>query len=85
MIKESLFFINFIKLLNLFSKELLILSAEAVLNRIEMLKNIHNNISRMQKTTSKRKNIKRKLTSQLKKRDKVYFLTIKVRLFFIMK
>ena len=39
-----------------------------------MLKRIYNNIMNMQKTTLLKTNIKRKMTSQLKKRNKIYLL-----------
>ena len=72
--KESLFFINFIKLLNLFSKELSTVLMNLIIKKINILKNIHDNITNMQKTTLIKINVKRKMTSQLKKKNKVYLL-----------
>ena len=46
-----------------------------------MLKIIHNNISKMQKNISRKENIKRKKTLQLKEKNKVYLLTKNLQLF----
>ena len=62
MTKESSFFVNFARLLNLFLKKLEMMSADAVIKRIDMLKRIHDNIKNMQKMISKKINVKRKMT-----------------------
>ena len=49
MIKESLFFINFVNILNIFLKELLTVSVDAAIKRTELLKKIYKNIKNMQK------------------------------------
>ncbi len=51
------------------------LSAQSAIERIAILKKIHNNISKMQQKSAKYQNKKQKTVSQLKERDKVYFLT----------
>jgi len=47
-IKITLFFVNYNKKLNLFKKERKHLSTQLIIKRIATLKNIHDNISKMQ-------------------------------------
>ncbi len=72
--KITSFFVNFEKKSNLFEHERSHLFAQSALNRVKTLKNIHANISRMQEKFTKYWIDKRKIASQLKKRDKVYLL-----------
>ena len=73
--KITLFFVNYSKELNLFKKERKHLLAQLVVERIATLKKIHNNISKMQEKLIKYQSKKRKTTSQLKKRNKIYLFT----------
>ena len=72
--KISSYFINFDKESNLFEQKLQHVSANLIMNRVEKLKNIKNNIQKMQLKSEKYINKKRKENSQLKEKDKVYFL-----------
>jgi len=97
--KVILFFANYGKELNLFEEERTHLLAQSAIARVETLKKVHDNISKMQERSTKYQNKKRKTTSQLKEGDKVYLLTknlrtrksnkklnhVKVELFFIKK
>jgi hypothetical protein len=72
--KITSFFVNFEKKSNLFEHEKSHLFAQSVLNRVKTLKNIHVNINRMQEKFTRYWIDKRKITSQLKKKNKVYLL-----------
>ena len=73
--KITSFFANFGKDFNLFELSRENKSAQSIIERINTLKKIHQNITAMQDTSTKYQNKKRKMTPQLKKRDKVYLST----------
>ncbi len=73
--KITSFFANYNKKSNLFKKERTHLFTQLVIERIATLKKIHNNILKMQKKSIKYQNKKRKTTSQLKERNKIYLFT----------
>ena len=73
--KVTSFFANYNKKLNLFKKERTHLLAQSTIERVETLKRVHDNISKMQERSTKYQNEKRKTTSQLKERDKIYLFT----------
>ena len=73
--KITSFFANFDKDLNLFELSKENKSAQSVIERINTLKKIHQNITAMQDTSIKYQNKKRKMTSQLKKKNKMYLST----------
>ena len=73
--KISFYFINFERESNLFEQEQQHVSADLIINRIKRLKNIRNNIQKMQLKSEKYFNKKRKKDSQLKEKNKVYLLT----------
>jgi hypothetical protein len=77
--KVTSFFANYNKKLNLFEKERTHLLAQSTIERIETLKKVHDNISKMQERSTRYQNKKRKTTPQLKERDKVYLLTKNLR------
>ena len=74
-IKTTSFFANFDEKLNLFELFKKNKSAQAIMKKINIMKKIHRNIVKMQATTIKYQNKKRKMTSQLKKKDKIYLNT----------
>ena len=74
-IKISSYFINFDKESNLFEQKLQYVSADLIKNRVKRLKDIKNNIQKMQLKFEKYINKKRKEDSQLKEENKVYLLT----------
>ena len=69
------YFANFDKKLNLFEQELKHVATNLIMNRVKRLKNIKNNIQKMQLRFEKYVNKKRKEGSQLKEENKVYLLT----------
>ena len=69
------YFVNFKKKSNLFEQELDHVSADLIMNRVRRLKDIRNNIQKMQFKFRRYVNKKRKEDSQLKERNKVYLLT----------
>ncbi len=73
--KMTPFFANFKKKSNLFNQERKHLAAQSAIERIATLKKIHDNISLMQTRSTRYQNKKRKMTSQLKERNKMYLLT----------
>ena len=73
--KVTSFFANFDKNLNLFELFRENKSTQSIMKRINTLKKIHQNVTAMQNTSIKYQNKKRKMTSQLKKRNKVYLST----------
>ncbi len=73
--KVTPFFANFGKESNLFDRERKHLIAQSTIKRIATLKKVHDNIASMQIKSTKYQNKKRKMASQLKKRDKMYLLT----------
>ncbi len=78
--KITLFFANYGKELNLFGEKRTHLSTQLVIERVATLKKVHDNISRMQEKSTKYQNKKRKTTSQLKEKDKVYLFTKNLRI-----
>lgn len=74
-IKTTSFFANFDKELNLFDNERTHRSAQATMKRIKTMKRVHDNIKNMQKRFANYQNKKRKMTPQLKKKNKIYLLT----------
>ena len=73
--KISSYYANFDKESNLFEQELKHVAADLVMNRVKRLKNIKDNIQKMQLKSRKYVNKKRKEGSQLKEKNKVYLLT----------
>ena len=73
--KISLFFANFERESNLFDEFKKYRSAQAAIKKVNILKRIYENIIKMQKNSTNYKKKKEKMTSQLKKGDKVYLLT----------
>ena len=73
--KIASFFANFDKNFNLFESSRENKSAQSIMKRIDTLKKIHQNITTMQQTSVKYQNKKKKMTSQLKKKNKVYLST----------
>ena len=73
--KISPYFANFGKEPNLFEQELDHVSADLAMNRVRKLKDIKDNIQKMQLKSRRYVNKKQKEGSQLKEKDKVYFLT----------
>ena len=73
--KETPFLANFFKDPNLFGIELPHRSAESAIQKVETLKRIYRNITKIQEHSGNYQNKKRKTAPQLKKGDKVYLLT----------
>jgi len=73
--KVTPFFANYGKEPNLFGEERTHLSAQSAIERIETLKRVHDNISKMQERSTKYQNKKQKTAPQLKEGDRVYLLT----------
>ena len=73
--KISSYYVNFERKSNLFKQKLQHASANVIINRVKRLKNIKNNIQKMQFKFEKYVNKKRKKDSQLKEKNKVYLLT----------
>ena len=73
--KISSYFVNFGKEPNLFGQELDHVSADLVMNRVRKLKDIRDNIQKMQLKSKEYVNKKRKEDPQLKEKNKVYLLT----------
>ena len=69
------YFINFEKESNLFEQELQHISTNLIMNRVKKFKKIKDNIQKMQFKSSTYVNKRRKNSSQLKEKDKVYLLT----------
>ena len=74
-IKESSFFANFEKDSNLFESFKIERTTQTVIEKIDILKKIHNSILQMQERSTTYQNKKRKTMSQFKKRNKIYFFT----------
>ena len=70
--KITSFFANYDKDFNLFESSKKNKSAQSVIKKIDTLKKIHQNITTMQHTSVEYQNKKKKMTSQLKKKDKMY-------------
>ena len=73
--KISSYYANFGKESNLFEQELKHVVADLIMNRVKKLKNIKDNIKKMQFKSEKYVNKKRKEGPQLKEENKVYLLT----------
>ena len=73
--KISSYFVNFEKKSNLFEQELDHVSTNLIMNRVRRLKDIRDNIQKMQLKFKEYVNKKRKEGPQLKKENKVYLLT----------
>ena len=73
--KISSYYVNFGKKSNLFEQNLEHVAANLVMNRVKRLKDIKDNIQKMQLKFEKYVNKKRKEDSQLKEENKVYLLT----------
>ena len=73
--KISSYYVNFGKESNLFKQELKHVAADLIMNRVKRLKDIKDNIQKMQLKSRKYVNKKRKEGSQLKEKNKVYLLT----------
>ena len=78
-IKTISFFANFEKESNLFERSINVKATQSIMNRVSTLQKVHENILRMQATSTKYQNRKRKIESQLKKRDKIYLITKNLR------
>lgn len=72
--KVTSFFANFDKESNLFESKNVHKSTQAVIKKVETLKRMHDNIKNMQEKFAVYQNKKRKMTSQLKKKNKIYLL-----------
>jgi len=72
--KVTSFFANYGKEPNLFEEERTHLLAQSAIERVETLKRVHDNISKMQERSTKYQNKKRKTAPQLKEGDRVYLL-----------
>jgi murein L,D-transpeptidase YcbB/YkuD len=73
--KVTSFFANYDKESNLFGQERKHLAAQSAIEKIATLKKVHDNITSMQVRSARYQNKKRKMASQLKKRNKMYLLT----------
>ena len=73
--KISSYFVNFEKKSNLFEQKLNHVSADLIMNRVKRLKDIRDNIQKIQFKFKEYVNKKRKEDSQLKEKNKVYLLT----------
>ena len=73
--KVSSYYVNFGKESNLFEQELEHVATDLIMNRVKRLKNIKDNIQKMQLKSKKYVNKKRKEGPQLKEKNKVYLLT----------
>jgi hypothetical protein len=73
--KVTSFFANYDKESNLFGEERTHLLAQSAIERVETLKRVYDNISKMQERSIRYQNKKRKMTSQLKEGNKVYLFT----------
>ena len=73
--KISSYFANFDRESNLFKQELEHVAANLIMNRVKRLKNIKDNIQKIQLKFEKYVNKKRKEDPQLKEENKVYLLT----------
>ncbi len=73
--KITLFFANYDKKSNLFGQQRKHLAAQLAIERVATLKKIHDNITTMQTKLTRYQNKKRKMTPQLKERNKMYLLT----------
>ena len=78
-IKKSSFFANFEQDLKLFEKKLPHRTAQEVMKRARMLKKMHESILQMQHRSTKHQNKRRKTMPQLKKKNKMYLLTINLK------
>ena len=77
--KTTSFFANFEREPNLFERPINVKAAQSAMNRVITLQKVHNNILRMQATSAKYQNKKRKIGPQLKEGDKVYLITKNLR------
>ena len=73
--KITFFFVNFEKKSNLFEKSRNQISIEATIERKNTIKKIQENIFKMQTNSTIYQNKKRKTTSLLKKKNKMYLFT----------
>ena len=73
--KVTSFFANFEKESNLFERSRNQVSIETTITKRNTIKAIQDNISKVQKSSTKYQNKKRKTTPLLKKRNKIYLLT----------
>ena len=78
-IKTTSFFANFEKESNLFERSINVKAIQSIMNRVSTLQKVHENILRMQVTSTKYQNKKRKIKSQLKKKNKIYLITKNLR------
>ena len=78
-IKTTSFFANFEKESNLFERSINVKTTQSIIDRVSTLQKVHENILRMQITSTKYQNKKRKIKSQLKKKDKIYLITKNLR------
>ena len=73
--KVTSFFVNFERESNFFERSRNQISIETTIVKEKRIKTIQDNISKMQRHSATRQNKRRKTTSLLKKRNKVYLLT----------
>ena len=73
--KVTFFFAKLERESNLFEKPKNQISIEATIAKENTIKTIQNNIFKMQKSSTTYQNKKRKITPQLKERNKIYFFT----------
>ena len=78
-IKTTSFFANFERESNLFERSINVKATQSIMNRVSTLQKVHDNILRMQITSAKYQNKKRKIESQLKEGDKIYLITKNLR------
>ena len=74
-IKVTSFFANFERESNLFEKSRNQILIESTIAKNNIIKVIHDNIFKMQINLTRNQNKKRKMTFQLKKKNKMYFYT----------
>lgn len=72
--KITPYFANYDPESNLFERERKHLAVQSAIEKIETLKKVHDNIVNMQNISAIYQNKKRKMTSQLKEKDKIYLL-----------
>ena len=73
--KITSYFANFEKKFNLFEISRNQISTKSTITKKITIKNIHDNIFKMQKRLMKHQNKKKKMTFLLKKKNKIYFHT----------
>ena len=78
--KTTSFFANFERESNLFERSINVKTTQSIMNKVNTLRKVHNNILKMQTTSTTYQNKKIKIKFQLKKKDKIYFNTKNLKL-----